>query len=226
MNRPTAATIRKVVRCDVMPIRIALSVTSLLMAASVPFVAQAQTEPFSTSYRFEARKQYAAAAKPLVSLAEAGNEFAALRLAWLAYLEGKHDVAERSYRELIERKPNSVEPRLGIMLPLMALGRWDEAIAQGQMVLLQSGWDYVAHTRLLACEEALGQWERVEQHALSLSEAFPSDTTALLYLARARQKRNDDAAAKEAYQQVLQRAPSNPEANSYMRKVAAKPNKG
>jgi tetratricopeptide (TPR) repeat protein len=209
-----------------MPIRITSALSSLLLAAFVPCFANAQTEAFSTSYKFEARKQYSAAAKPLMPLAEAGNEFASMRVAWLAYLEGKHEVAERAYRELIERKPNIIEARLGLMLPLMALGRWDEAMAQGQMVLTQSTWDYIAHTRLLACEEALGQWERVEQHAQTLSEAFPSDTTALLYLARARHKRSDEAAAKEAYLQVLQRAPNNPEANTFIRKAASKPTKG
>jgi tetratricopeptide (TPR) repeat protein len=195
-------------------------VSSLLLAACLPFCAQAQTEAFSSSYKLEARKQYAAAAQPLKALAEAGNEFASMRLAWLAYLEGKHEIAERGYKELLERKPNIIDARLGLMLPLMALKRWDDAIAQGEMVLTQSAWDYVAHTRLLACHEALGQWEKVELHAKALSEAFPSDPTALVYLARAKVQKGDAPGAKDAYLQVLQRAPANPEANTFMVKNA------
>jgi tetratricopeptide (TPR) repeat protein len=206
--------------------RMKIAMSSLLLAICLPICAQAQTEAFSSSYKFEARKQYAAAAKPLKPLAEAGNEFASMRLAWLAHLEGKHEVAESGYREILERKPNSIEARLGLMLPLMALKRWDDAIAQGQMVLTQSAWDYVAHTRLLACEEALGQWEQVELHAQALSEAFPSDAKAFVYLARARHNKGDAEAAKEAYLQVLERAPANPEARSYMRKNPAKSPKG
>ena len=202
-----------------------VSIPSLLLAICLPSQAQAQNEAFSASYRFEARKQYAAAAQPLKPLADAGNEFASMRIAWLAHLQGKHELAERGYREIVERKPNVIDARLGLMLTLMAQKRWQDAIAQGEVVLSQSAWDYVAHTRLLICEEALGQWEQVELHAKALSEAFPSDATAFLHLARARNKKGDEAAAKEAYLAVLQRAPTNTEANTYLRQNS-KPKKG
>ena len=189
--------------------------TALPAAAADPQVAEA----FASSYKLEARKRYVEAAKPMEALASKGNEFAELRVAWLAYLQGKHDVSERAYAAVIERKPTAQEPRLGRMLPLMAAKRWDDAIAEGQAALVQSAWDYTAHVRLLACEEALGQWQVVETHATHLAAAFPSDATALLYLARAKAHKGDTAAAKEAYDQVLERAPTNAEAAAQLKKL-------
>jgi len=188
---------------------------SLPVAAADPQIADA----FATSYKLEAKKQYAEAAKSMEPLATKGNDFAQLRVAWLAYLQGKYDISEKAYADVIERKPQAVEPRLGRMLPLMAAQRWDDAISEGNSVLTQSAWDYTAHIRVLACEEALGQWDVLEKHAIKLAAAFPSDAAALVYLARARANKGDKAAAKEAYDQVLERAPSNAEAQAQLKKL-------
>jgi tetratricopeptide (TPR) repeat protein len=169
-------------------------------------------EAFASSYRLEAKKQYVEAGQSIEALAAAGNEFAQLRLAWLSYLQGKYEPAERAYAAIIERSPNAIEPRLGRMLPLMAAKRWDDAISEGQMVLNQSAWDYTAHVRLLACEEAKGEWDLVEKRATQLAANFPTDPTALVYVGRAKAFKGDKVAAREAYLQVLERAPGNAEA--------------
>jgi tetratricopeptide (TPR) repeat protein len=197
-----------------------LPVAALALGTALPAAADPQVaEAFASSYKLEARKQYVDAAKPLEALANKGNEFAQLRLAWLAYLQGKYDDSERIYAAVIERRPSSLEPRLGRMLPLMAAKRWDDAIAEGQAALTQSAWDYTAHVRLLACEEALGRWEVVETHAANLAAAFPSDATALIYLARAKAHKGDKVAARETYDQVLVRAPANAEAVAQVKKL-------
>ena len=198
-----------------------LPLAALALGASLPAAAADPqvAEAFASSYKLEARKHYAEAAKPMEALANKGNDFAQLRVAWLAYLQGKYDESERIYAAVIERKPSALEPRLGRMLPLMAAKRWDDAIAEGQAALTQSAWDYTAHVRVLACEEALGQWPVVETHAANLAAAFPSDATALVYLARAKAQKGDKAAAKEAYDQVLERAPTNAEAAAQVKRL-------
>jgi tetratricopeptide (TPR) repeat protein len=198
-----------------------LPLAALALGAALPASAADPqvAEAFANSYRLEGRKQYVEAAKPMEALASKGNEFAQLRLAWLAYLQAKYDDSERIYAAVIERKPTALEPRLGRMLPLMAAKRWDDAIAEGQAALVQSAWDYTAHVRLLACEEALGQWDAVETHAANLAAVFPSDATALVYLARAKAIKGDKAAAREAYDQVLERAPANAEAVAQLKKL-------
>jgi tetratricopeptide (TPR) repeat protein len=197
-----------------------LGVVLALCSLAVPGAAAPDTpDAFTTSYRLEAKKQYVEAARSLEAVAEAGNEFAQLRLAWLTYLQGKYDLAERAYAAIIERKPTAIEARLGRMLPLMAAKRWDDAVAEGQMVLNQSAWDYTAHVRLLACEEALGQWDLLETHAMQLAAVFPADATALVYIGRAKARKGDKAGVRETYRQVLERAPGNLEALAQLKTV-------
>jgi tetratricopeptide (TPR) repeat protein len=211
---------------------LSLSLVALSLA-SLPVPGVAQTPPaqtasatdpqlaqaFAASYRLEAKKSYGEAAKPLETAAKAGNDFAQLRLGWLAYLQGKYDVSEQAYAVVVERRPSALEARLGRMLPLMAAKRWEDAMAEGLAVLQLSAWDYTAHTRLLACEEALEQWDKVETRATSLAIVYPSDPTALVYLARAKAQLGDTAAARHAYQQVLERVPANVEAQAQLKKL-------
>jgi len=189
---------------------------SLILAAAQPSHA---AEPFALSYGLEAQGDYAAAAKLLEPLAKAGDDFAGLRIGWLAYLQGQHDQSERAYAVVIDRNPRAIEARLGRMLPLMAKKRWDDAISEGQAVLGQSQWNYTAHLRLLACEQAIGEWVLLDRHATQLAEAFPSDPDVLIYRARARERAGDKTAAKEIYAQVLERAPENPEAIAQLQKL-------
>jgi tetratricopeptide (TPR) repeat protein len=198
-----------------------LSLVACCLAGAVPAAAADPqvAEAFAASYKLEAKKNFAEAAKPMEPLAGKGNDLAQLRLAWLAYLQGKYDASEQAYAVVIERKPTALEPRLGRMLPLMAAKRWDDAIAEGQAVLGQSAWDYNAHVRMLACEEALGHWDVVETHAMNLATVFPSDATALVYLARAKAQKGDKAAAREAYDRVLERVPAHAEALAQLKKL-------
>ena len=102
------------IRSLLLPLAAVALGASFSAAAADPQVAEA----FASSYKLEARKHYAEAAKPMEALANKGNDFAQLRLAWLAYLQGKYDDSERIYAAVIERKPTALEPRLGRMLPL------------------------------------------------------------------------------------------------------------
>ena len=194
-----------------------LALCAGLCGLAVPCAAAGPAEAFASSYRLEAKKQYVEAGQSIEALAAAGNELAQLRLAWLSYLQGKYEPAERAYAAIIERSPNAIEPRLGRMLPLMAAKRWDDAISEGQMVLNQSAWDYTAHVRLLACEEAKGEWDLVEKRATQLAANFPTDPTALVYIGRAKAFKGDKVAAREAYLQVLERVPGNAEAAAQLK---------
>lgn len=195
-----------------------IALLALLMCAGLPAMASAQNETlFVNSYKLEGEKRYDAAAQAITALADGGNEFARLRLGWLAYLAGKYNDSIAHYNRLLQVNSNSIDGRLGVTLPLLAQQRWQDAAAQARHVLQLSPWDYTAHIRLMATEEALKQWQVLETHALSVSTAYPSDATALVYLARARAWQRNIAGAKQAYAQVLERYPSNEEARSFLK---------
>jgi tetratricopeptide (TPR) repeat protein len=194
--------------------------TLLLGVASCcfPLAALAQIDnSFAVSYRLEAERRFEAAASSIQLLADSGDDFAQMRVAWLAYQAGNYNAAVNGYLQLLQRNPLTIEARQGLLLPLMAQERWQDAAAQARIILAQSPWDYTAHVRLLACEEGLKQWEALEAHAGAVSRAYPSDATALVYLARARAHRKNAVGAREAYGLVLARVPAHQEAIAFLK---------
>ena len=185
-----------------------------------PWGALAQSDSaFVTSYRLEAERRFEAATSSIQLLADSGDEFAQMRVAWLAYQAGNYNASVSGYLQLLQRNPTMIEARLGLLLPLMAQERWQDAAAQARIILTQSPWDYTAHVRLFVCEEALKQWDALEAHAGAFSRAYPSDATALVYLARARAHLKNAAGAREAYALVLARLPAHQEAIAFLKTI-------
>lgn len=194
-------------------------VWALAVAALTLSAAQAQENRWTESYRLESLGKYAEAQKAVESLATQipADEFATLRTAWLLYLQGRYGEAEQRYLAALAANPRSLEARGGVMLPRMAQYRWVEAIAAGQEALAESAWDYTAHTRIMACEEAMSQWDSLAKHAAELAARYPTDATPRVYWARAEAARRNIAHAKVLYYQVLERVPGHAEAGKFIK---------
>lgn len=188
---------------------------STLLVLQFAAGAAAAADPWRDSYTLEAAGQYSQAAARIESQVR-GNDFALLRLAYLAYLQGRHDEAVRGYQRALEANPHSLEASLGMMLPLMAQARWREASDQARRVLQHSNWNYTAHVRLLACEEGEKQWKTLAEHARELTRRYPSDATAWVYLARGELNQGNRKKALEAYTRVLQIYPDHLEAGKFL----------
>lgn len=210
---------------------IRLCAAALLLSIALPAQSQPQPSsspasspssslsPWSESYRLEATGDYVAALRALepVTAANPSHELAVLRTAWLHYLSGDYNDSIRQYRRALEINPDSLEAALGVSLPLLAQRRWREAAAAADQVLAVAPWNYYAHLRLFAAEEGLQQWQTLARHAGEVATRFPSDPTVLVYLARARAWQGNEAAARAAYAQVLERLPEHEEATAYLR---------
>lgn len=197
--------------------RTALAFAALLAASMVG----AQPDPWSESYRLEYLGKHADALALIEPFAnrQPVNEFAILRSAWLLHLQGKYAEAEKRYQRAAEVNPRSLEAKLGMMLPQMALYRWNDAIQSGRKVLADSPWNYTAHVRIMISEEALSRWEDLAKHAAEVSARYPADATVLVYWARAEAALKRTRKAKELYGQVLERVPGHIEASTYIRNV-------
>lgn len=195
-----------------------LSLTAVGWLACVSASALAQS-PWAESYRHEAAGNFSAALEALqpIVTSDPRHELAVLRMAWLKYLNGDYNASIRDYRRALELNPASLEAALGLSLPLLAQQRWREAAAAAQQVLAIAPWNYYAHLRLLVAEEGLQQWRTLAEHATELAARYPSDATALVYLARARAWQSNRAAAHSAYERVLERIPDHQEAIAYLR---------
>lgn len=201
-----------------------LRLTNLLVAAvlSAGGAAMAQTNggsPWQSSFAFEAAGKYAQAASALdgVLRDRPNDDFALMRRGWLGYLQGRHSEAIRDYNQALMANPQSLEARLGLSLPLMAQQRWKEAETELRKITAVSAWDYTAQTRLLACEEGQRKWDEMARRAGELAARYPSDATALVYLARAEAWLGNVKKARTAYAQVIDRVPGHIEATNYLK---------
>jgi tetratricopeptide (TPR) repeat protein len=175
-------------------------------------------DPWAESYRLEALTQYETAAKGMDDILKDNpeNEFAVMRRGWLNYLRGAHNDAIRDYQKALKMNPDSLDARLGLMLPLIAQQRWREVASNANKVLEVAPWNYYAHVRLMISEEGEKKWDTLAKHAQSVHQRYPSDATVLVYLARAHDWLKNDSAARSAYEQVLERVPGHIEASQYL----------
>jgi len=175
----------------------------------------ADTTPCQESYRLEALYQYDAALKILKGVSS-NNELALLRRGWLNYLKGSHSKSIDNYKKALSKNSKSLDARLGIILPLLAQQRWREASLNANKALNVAPWNYYAHIRLMAAEQALKKWKQLQKHAETAHQHFPSDCTYIVYLARANQKLGNKNKAQVWYKKLLELAPDNFEAKQYL----------
>ena len=187
----------------------------LCLCLLTPIAVYADTDPWRESYRLESLYQYDAALSALNGVMN-DEELLLLRRAWLNYLKGSHSKAIDYYQKAIIKNSNSLDARLGIVLPLMAQQRWREAEQNAKKVLEIAPWNYYAHVRLMEIEEALKLWPQLAKHAQSVYEHYPTDATALVYFARANHKLDKKDIAKKAYKKVLELVPDHVEAKLFL----------
>jgi len=125
---------------------------SAMALSSMSVLAQANV--WQNSYQLEAAGNYAEALAAIGSVPANGAEaeFKTLRRGWLYYLLGSHNEAIREYRFAIDRNSQSVDARIGIVLPLLAQKRWREAEKNARESLDLASNN---HTRLLRLTLAL-----------------------------------------------------------------------
>lgn len=113
-------------------------ITSLAILFSMFFYALAQDpmqQAFATSYSQEKAGNYAGAAQTISNVYNPQSYECNLRLGYLKYMLGSYAEASGYYQKSIDLLPYSVEARLGKVLPLAALGKWDDVLNLYQSVL-------------------------------------------------------------------------------------------
>ena len=154
-----------------------LLVTALVLLATVlpasRTAAQTPAERWQRSYVAEARGDYDAALQEHLALVGPTREgyLFHLRHGWLLYAGARSIDALAPYRRAVELRPDAVEPRLGLMLPLIALRRWREVVAVANEVHRLDEHNVTARRRLAFAlfslgrfADALREYERVLQH--------------------------------------------------------------
>lgn len=179
-------------------------------------LAAAQTAPelYQRSYEQEALGAWPAALATLEQMPsqERASYTWALRRAWLSYLAGDFDRSIAAYDEAIRRSPEAIEPRLGKMLPLLAVRRWVDAERVGVEVLAKDPGSYLARSRTAWARYNLGRYGEAEQLYRGLVADYPSDVEMRAGLGWCLVKLGRKREAAEQFDAVLHVSPRHPSA--------------
>lgn len=90
---------------------------------------------FEESYKFESDGKLKNAIDALNKAYSPTSYEAVIRMGWLYYSLGDNPNAEKYYKAAIELMPKSIEARLGYVLPLSNVNKWDEIVKQYKDIL-------------------------------------------------------------------------------------------
>jgi tetratricopeptide (TPR) repeat protein len=135
--------------------------------------------------------------------------FFALRAGWLAYLAGKYSRSLDLYQNALLLKSDSLEPRLGQLLPLLALGKYKQVEMTALAILRSDPKNYTARIKLAYALYLAGEFSRSEKQYAELEADFPSDATVLMGLGWAQLKQGKKSPAQQQFNRVKTMFPEN-----------------
>ncbi|MCB9568538.1 MAG: tetratricopeptide repeat protein [Myxococcales bacterium] len=191
-----------------------LALMLALALALVPAYAGAAdpSEHYQRSYELEATAEYAKAILALDQIDgdERQSYFYRLRRGWLLYLAGRHWDAMEEYRRAIKTTPASIEARLGLSLPQIALHLWLDAKATCEAVLRLDPNHYTGRSRLAYIHYNLGRFAEAEELYRALLVSYPADVEMRVGLAWSLFKQSRLREAMAEFRTVQRIAPKHP----------------
>jgi tetratricopeptide (TPR) repeat protein len=139
-----------------------------------------------------------------------------LRRGWLLHLARREAESAGAYTQAIETEPGAVEPRLGAMLPLMALRRWKEAERHGQDALGLAPGDFAVLGRLALVQYMAGLFAPAEASYRQALSSHPGSVEMRVGLGWSLLKQGRVAAARAEFEKVLRIAPDSASAREGM----------
>jgi len=189
----------------------------VILAVGLAASAQAQTtvsDLYRASYTAEAKGDHAAALKSMEEIAQRGvNDYLLLlRRGWLLYLVGRNAEAVVSYQKALATQPKAIEPKLGVMMPMMALRRWSDTEKLGAEILAVAPGDLTVLGRMGYVNYQQGKWERAAGFYRQALALYPANVEMQAGLGWSLLKLGKTAEARAEFEKVLAVAPDHPSA--------------
>jgi tetratricopeptide (TPR) repeat protein len=189
-------------------IRLAIVIGTLQAGAASSASADAggaTSDPLLQSYDQEAagRMKEALAALEQLPPARKDTYLGWLREGWLLYRLGRHAESIEAYRKAITASSKAVEPRLGALLPQLALHRWTDAESVAKEALQLDSANYLATLRLAFVYYNQHRYPESAVLYQKLRELYPSDTDVRSGLAWALLKSGRPQDAAREFRELL-----------------------
>ena len=161
------------------------------------------SDAFSLSYASENKKNYQQAINDLMAVYDDKSYEINVRLGWLYYYLEAYEVSKKYYEIAVQINPNSVEGRLGLVLPASALANWDLVLEQYLEILkiddLNSTVNYF--TGLIFYNKS--EFNSAEKYFEKVYQHYPFNYDTAIVLAITKQKLKKDNDAKNLYMKAL-----------------------
>lgn len=165
---------------------------------------------FRKASELEAAQNYAGAVQLLQGVPRERVDYSLdIRLGWLHYCAGNQASAVWHYEQASIVAPQALEPRVALLLPLLAQERYAEVERVGRGVLSSAPDHYLAALRLTYAYRMQGKLSPADQLNDRMLILYPSDVSFLLEQAAVRQAQGRAGEARGLYRRVLLLAPNN-----------------
>jgi len=191
--------------------------TLLVITMAMSFLLKAQISDavinaFKKSYQQEAAGKYAEAAETLKKVYSEDSYELNLRIGWLDYQAGLFLESKSFYNKAVTLRPMAIEARFGLVLPLAALGSWDQVIAQYEKILGINPNNSVANYRLGSIYYGRTDYEKAASYLEKVVNLYPFDYDGLVLYAWTNFKLKKYREAKLLFQKALLCKPDDPSA--------------
>ena len=161
---------------------------------------------WEASYAAEAAGKLEAALRALDGLPAARHVsyLADLRRGWLQYRLGRYLESVSAYRYAVSKEPAAIEARVALLLPLMALTKWQDVTQVAQDVLKIDPDNYLATQRLALAKFNTARFQEAEGLYRRLLLLYPSDLEMRAGLGWSLLRLGKHAQASAAFSQVLE----------------------
>lgn len=166
---------------------------------------------FQKSYIFEEKRDYTSAIEnvmPILNI-NSRNYTALLRLGWLYYLNLDNNKSVEFYKKALSIENNSIEPLIGMTLPLMALRNWKELEKISKIILTKDPANYYANARLAYALFSQAKYGEAKSRYELVLKLYPSDLEMKLGLAWTYLKMGNTNKAREIFNNVLEISKNN-----------------
>ncbi len=141
-----------------------------------------------------------------------------LRLGWLYYLSNHYANSMRHYITAIKTAPDSIEARLGLILPQLAQERYSQAEQTAYQIINKDYANYYANLRLIITLRKQGKSDLALDIAKKMLAYYPSDKLFLEQLGLIYKEQGNQAKAILVFAELLILDPENVNANNYFLK--------
>jgi len=140
-------------------------------------------EAFSESYSLEAVGNFAKAIDELNQVYIETSYELNLRLGWLYYNMGNYFESKIKYEKAVELMPYATEAKLGYVLPVSAMGNWDEVVKTYEKILEVDPQNTLVNYRMGAIFYDRKQYEKAFNYCEKTVNLYPFDYDSVILLA-------------------------------------------